>query len=433
MLRIETSLVAGRSGLSPDELAEIAADGHTFASADWIRLLESTDLSRMIGSPCSLGFAITRENRRPVALVPLLLMRGRSRYAPYSIRRHYFETWVDELRRAHPLVQARFEKLVRSVRWYRTLLDASRAPLDDVLLVGSPMASRTQVAIAPSLSSSRSRIHRSMIGVLQKYARRQRLPLWFFGLAGQRSRWGDSLLEAGCQRSFLCFESVVDVEPFRRFGDYLQSFRRSTRRAIQREMTLAERLGIQIRHTDDVFDASHDIAYLETRSRLPSDDQALRPSREFFETLGRQLGSKAEAFLAERNDRSLGYHLILRNERRGELTSYRVSELPLADGKDRFAHSSLAFYEPIRRAIALGYRRVWLGSSQPHATYLRGARSVPIYSYFWFPRHWDRWCLNPYLQRFGEVTEARLRYAIERPTPWREALRRTARSHSQPG
>ncbi len=67
MVRIETNLVAGRSGLTPDELAEIAADGHTFASADWVRLLEATDLSTMIGSPCSLGFAITRENRRPVA------------------------------------------------------------------------------------------------------------------------------------------------------------------------------------------------------------------------------------------------------------------------------------------------------------------------------------------------------------------------------
>jgi predicted N-acyltransferase len=432
MVRIETSLIAGRSGLTPDELAEIAADGHLFASIDWLEMLEELRLGPIIGGAVSLGFAVTREDQRPVALIPLLRIHGRGTFASYSIRKHYFEKWMEDLHRAHPLVQARFKRVVRSVKWFRSLLDISQTPMDDVLLVGSPLASRTQVAVAPSARSSRSAIHQSIIRTLQRYALRQQVPLWFYSLPGEKSRWGQSLMEQGCQQSFDHFDSVVDVEPFRRFADYVQSFRRSTRRAIQREISLADRLGTQIDHGDDVEQGWRDLVFVETRSRLPTDDTRLHPNREFFQSMGRHFGPRAETFFAQREGNLLGYHLVLRNERRGELVSFRLAQQPSSEPKDRFSHSTLAYYEPIRRAIALGYRRVWLGSDNPHAAYLRGAYSVPVYSYFWFPRHWDRWCVHPYLQRFGEITQARWRYAIERPAPWRRAIPSFVRSGSRP-
>ena len=66
----------------------------------------------------------------------------------------------------------------------------------------------------------------------------------------------------------------------------------------------------------------------------------------------------------------------------------------------------LSFYEPIKRAIELGARRLWMGPAGWDAKRVRGARPMPLYNCLWFPRRWDLWALAPCLGKFSEISRA---------------------------
>lgn len=427
MVTIRTSLVTDLSTISDESLSEITADGHSFSSAEWYRLVSGTDISRLTGGDVRLGFAVTTENDRPVSLVPLMRIRGRGAYFAYSIRRYYFERWMEELLRQHPSPKGAFSRLLRGVKSYKWLLERSGTPIDDCLIVGSPLALRGHVPVSPSAESPRGSIYSSLITTLQKYSRRHQLPLWFFGIVGERGRLAQSLERFGCQRTFMFHDNVVELDDYRRFSDYLQSFRKSTRRAFTRELLSTERAGFDFTHTDEVETVAEELADLHARCHSRVGDSQVHHPREFWSNMGHIFGPRAEAIFAHDRDKTLGFHVLIRNERRGEMWTYRAGRVETGQPRERIINSSLCFYEPIRRAIALGYRRLWLGPASYEAKALRGARQVPVYNYFWFPRHWDRWMLMPYLEQFGEISRQQINRALERPTRVRAALKKLSK------
>jgi predicted N-acyltransferase len=184
---------------------------------------------------------------------------------------------------------------------------------------------------------------------------------------------------------------------------------------------------VEFRFEDDLDHVAEDLAGSRQRQASPAVDRSFATAPDFWSSLSAAMGPKAEAIFAERGEEILGSHVLLRNERRGEMWSYRVMAMSPGGRDQRAAQNALAYYEPIRRTIALGYRRLWLGSGGYEAKAVRGARQVPIYSYFWFPRVWDRWLLPPYLQQFGEVTRHLIGLAIDRPTRIRAVLARSAK------
>ena len=88
---MQTQIEPTLASLSDASLRAITADGHTFASAEWFRLLERLDLSALTGGHVTLQFAIVTADSEPVALCPVLRARGPGLYPLYSIRRYYFE------------------------------------------------------------------------------------------------------------------------------------------------------------------------------------------------------------------------------------------------------------------------------------------------------------------------------------------------------
>lgn len=427
MPSLRTVWLRSLEAISDDQLDEIAADGHTFARTEWYRLLDRAPLSDWTGGDVALGYVAVFEGERPVALCPVFRTRGRGVYFAYSIRRYYFEHWIEEARRSQPVENDSFARLRAAINGYRRVLDWSRAPLDEALIVTSPLSVRSLMAVSPSAESSRARLHDAIITCLQRYSRSRRLPLWFLGVSGETSRLSESLARHGFQRTFLLHDNVIDLENYQRFGDYLQSFRRSTRRALHREATTPDRLGVEFQLVDDVDRVADEIAEVDARSQGRLDDSRLRQPSEFWSHLGRSHGHKAEVILARYDDRILGFHVLLRNDRRGEMWSYRVGRILGESSISRAMAGSLLFHEPIRRAIALGYRRIWLGPMGYESKTLRGARQVPIYSHFWFPRHCDRWLLAPYLEEFGKVTREQIARSLDRPARLKAALKQAPR------
>lgn len=403
------------SRLDEHALAEVTADGHTFASAEWYRFLESIDLSLVAGGDTKLAFAVVTEADRPVCVCPVLRVRGPGVFFAYNLRRYFFDHWIGEVRRKHPRIEGDLARLLRGVTLYRRFLDWSHAPLDECLIVGSPLAYRSQIPTAPSATASRGEIYRILVALLQKVSRKNRLPLWFFCVQGEKGRLPRALLAAGCQRSFLFHDNVVELDDYRSFSDYLQSFRRTARKAFLREIRLAESAGIDFTVSGDVAEIAEEIADACLRGQERNGQTAFRQPVEFWRSLGRSLGHKAEAIVATRHEDPLGFHVLLRNERRGEMWAYRMGRADIGARTFACLGSSLGFYEPIRRAVALGYRRIWLGPTAYEAKSLRGARQVPLYSYFWFPRVWDRWLFLPYLVQFGEIAREQIARSLNRP------------------
>lgn len=423
-MRLRAELRPDCSSLPEDVLGEVTADGHTFASLEWYRFLESIDLADVAGGQVRLDYAVVHADEQPVCVCPVLRARGQGIYFAYSIRRYYFEHWVEESLRHHPRLDRQFARLLRGVAWYRRALEWCGTPLDDCLLVGSPLCVRGQVPVAPSSPALRQDVYRCLLKCLKRESRRRRAPLWFFCVPGESSRLARELDTNGFDRSFLFYDNVVDVSGFRRFGDYLRSFRRPVRRAFLRELRSVERAGVAFTVANELSDCAEAVADICVRRGDPRRSNTLRQPVEFWRKLGDSFGSRAEAILAEGRRETLGFHVLLRSERRGELWAYRMGRSALGQSRSRSLASALAFHEPIRRAIGLGYRRVWLGPTAYEAKSFRGAKQIPLYSYFWFPRKWDRWVLMPYLSQFGHIVREQIARSMQHPRTFRVALQK---------
>lgn len=415
MAKLRTELLGSLRGLPRAELEEVTADGHTFASAAWYQLLEQSDLRTIIGGQTDLAFLVTWADDAVVAACPVLRVKGAGAYFLYSLRRYYFEHWIEEATRLAPDQRAKFARLFTMVSLYRSLLEKSGSALDDCLVVTCPLAYRGRIPVAPSSPVGRAAIYRQMIRTLQRHARALRLPIWFLAVEADDNRLTDTLEQEGCTRSFLFHDNQIALEGFRSLDDYLGSFRRTTRRAMARDLRRCAEAGITFSFEHNLAARSEEFATLYRATYSKYGESFFRHPPRFWADLGQCLGDEAEAIIAQRQGELLGFSILLKNERRGEMWTYRIGRTPPVDQDEAPYYFGLSFYGPIGRAIELGYRRLWLGPAAYEAKSVRGAFQVPLESFFWFPRRWDRWFLAPYLRLFGEVTRAEIAKSIRRP------------------
>ena len=401
--------------LAEDDLAEICADGHTFADARFLRLVDALDLPAVTGGDVTLSFVTVWAGRTPVALCPVLRCRGTGVHFLYSLRRFYFEHWIEDAIRLDPGSAAVMAKALRVVNAYRRLLEATGTPLDDWLVATSPLSYRGQIPVAPSSPIGRAEVYGAVVAAVQRKARACRVPACFLGVEGESSRLGDALVAGGCARTFLMYDNQLDLTPFADFDEYLHSFRRTTRRAFQRDLKRIAAAGVQYRFLDRFGSIAPLLTDLYETTYRKYGDSFHRHRPDFWRTLPERLGDRVEIVAAFHEDRLLGFSALLKNTRRGEMWTYRVGRL----GDDEFRgvpfYFGLSFYEPIRRALDLGFRRLWLGPAGYEAKSVRGAALMPLYSYFWFPRRVDRVLLQPYLKFFGDVSRRQIRKSVRRP------------------
>lgn len=434
--RLRVRIVDDLKALDDARLDEICADGHAFANRRWFRLMDSIDLSVVVGGRPRLRYALVKLDHRPIAVCPLLRVRGNGAYFVYSLRQYYFEHWLDEAARMDPTGRARLAKLFRAVSFYRRILEGIGAELDDCLLVCNPLSYRCETAIAPDPGVPRAAIYSAILSAFLRMSRRTRLPLRFLGVEGEAvgegaanesAGWHSTLVAAGCTRSFLFHDNAVDLSAFEDFDDYLHSFSRTTRRAFQRDERRTAEANIAFRFVDDWSRMADRLADLYERTYGKYGASHFRHDAAFWQAVQSNLGSHAEMLLAERHDELVGFTMLLHNERRGESWTYRIGRLEANGLADVPFYFGLSFYWPIRRAIERGYDRIWLGPASYEAKAVRGARHVPLYNYHWSPRRLDRWLLHPYFAAFGDEsrkrierapsTERRANSALETRTP----------------
>lgn len=409
--KLEFRWINSLVSLTQSELREICADGHVFASPGWMTLVDRLNLSEVIGGQIELRFLVGYVGTTPVAVCPVMRARGEGVYFVYSMRQYFFEHWIEEAVRLSPEKKDHYARLYAGVSTYRRFLEWTGSKLDDCLIVTNPISYRCHLPVSPSSPIPREEVYAEMIAALQRASRQARVPLWFLGVEGEGSRFERALETQRCARSFLFYDNQIDLTPFTTFDDYLQSFRRTTRRAFQRDLRRTEEAGITLRFESDA-DAIARLAkpmselYEQTYGKYGASHYHHPPS--YWQEAAHSLGMTGEVILAEQHGRMIGFSLLLHSQRRGEMWTYRIGRSGEGEAASVPYYFALSFYGPIRRAIELGYRRIWLGPASYEAKQVRGARQVGLASYFWFPRKWDRWFLEPFLKLFGQVTREQI-------------------------
>lgn len=412
-LRID--VVASLAGISDELLSEVTADGHTFANKSWFRLLDALPLSDVIGGTINLRWLVASVENTPIAVCPLMRATGDGVYFIYSLRQYFFEHWVDEAVRINPEKQAHFHRLQRGVAFYRRLLQATGSQLTDCLIVTNPLSYRGDIPVAPSSPLSRETVLGALIERLQQESRRVRRPLWFAFVEGDTSRLGKVLQERGCEKIFHFYDNRIKLDSFGSFDEYLHSFRRTTRRALQKDIRRTEEAGITFRFSSDLICSAAELTKLYEQTYSKYGDSHYRHGTGYWTALERELGNQVEVIRAEHHESIVGFSILLRNERRGEMWTYRIGRDNRSDLKDIPYYFGLSFYGPIARAIEAGYRRIWLGPASYEAKSVRGAEQVPLYSYYWFPRRLDRWLFLPFVRLFGQITREQIAESLDRP------------------
>lgn len=417
MVRLETVFLSSVRGLDPVQVEEITADGRVFASPSWFEFLESLDLDEITQGDVQLSFATVFADGVPQLIQPVLRARGSGVYFLYSLRRYYFEYWIEEAVRLRPEKRERFAKIFAGVTKFRKALEWTGASLDDCWIVGSPLSYRCHPAASPSAPVSRSELYQQLIADLQRLSRSSKKPLCFLGVedSGPVDPWRDALKQSGAAEAFLFYDNVIKLDAFETFDDYLHSFRRTTRRALQRDLKRTQDAGIDLRILQDIGSRSDSFAgmYKETYARHGT--SYYHHPATFWKTLSDKCGVTTETAAAFHQDELIGFSVLLESRRRGEMWTYRIGRRAEGSWGEAPYYFALSFYTPIRRAIELGFRKIWLGPAGYEAKRVRGAEQIPLFNYFWFPRRFDRWTLQRYLKLFGRITKKQLDFSMDPP------------------
>ncbi len=412
---LRTSIRQSLAGLSDESLSVIAADGDPFASIRWYRLLERLDLPAITSGDVDLKFAVVSAAGAPVAVCPVLRARGASLFEIYSLRRYYFEIWIEHVRSTRPEWAARNEWFLALVGGYRRFLQLTGCSLDDYLLVFSPLTYKTQVSMAAMSPDRRTEVLSHLLAALKLHARQEGRPLWFLSVDDENSALSESLEAAQFQRVFFTHNTRIDLSRFDSFHQYLQAFSSNTRKTIRREMRQNAAAGIRFRWVDDISRYAAEFSRLGLNTSLQYPASYLRIAPDFWTKMSEELPASAGAIVAEHEGRLVGFSLIITSQDGQLMRGYRLGR-QYDCGLDSVPfYFGLAFYEPIRWGIEHGFRELWLGPGNYPAKTGRGAEPTPLYSYFWFPLRRDRRLLQSYLRECGEVARQEQRKECRHP------------------
>jgi predicted N-acyltransferase len=190
------------------------------------------------------------------------------------------------------------------------------------------------------------------------------------------------------------------------FDGYLHRFPRKTRTNFKYEMRIAEKGGyrFEVRRDLDAIRTEIASSYSATYSKYGDEHFHHPPS--FWAAMGHTLDGHAEAVVARKGDAVEGFSMLLHKGE--EMFVFRIGRNPAPDGKEPPVYFSLLTYEPIKRALALGVRRIWQSGGAWDAKRLRGARGRPFHNYFWFPTARSRLVLGPFVSLFGRINRAQV-------------------------
>lgn len=406
-------VLSSLDSFSDEQLDRVTATASVFFDRRWFRMLDRLDLAPLVRGEIALRYVVASRSAEPVALCPFFVTRSRSIYFFYSLEKFFFTSWQAELLRLDPTRAGWIRWVSRVVAAYRALARATGAGTDGWVLAGSPLSHRGDIAVAPMPDADERRARDAVIKQLEEIARHENLPLCFFGVQEQQADLRQTLVARGFEELFLVHDNLLEVRA-QTFDDYLGQFRSDARRLFNREMKQARSSGVRFEITSDLDQLSDRLARLYDATYSKYGDEHFHHPASFWAALGRYVSPHAEALVAYSGREPVGFSLLLNKQ--GELWFYRVGRTYDGPVGEAPVYFNLAFYEPVKRAIELGARRIWLGAGAWEAKRRRGAVGSALYSYLWFPRRWARVVLMPYLKTFTQISREQMSAATQPST-----------------
>jgi predicted N-acyltransferase len=390
------------TSFTDEQLDRVTATASVFFDRRWFRMLDAIDLEPLVRGRIAKRYVVVCRDAEPVAVCPFIVTRSESIYFFYSLKKFFFTSWQAELLRMNPEKAAFIRWIGGVVAAYLGFARATGAGTEGWVLAVSPISHRGDIAIAPVPAADEQAVREKVIDALQEVASAENLPLCFFGVQQEKESLRQTLLRREFAELFLIYDNLLQL-PVSSFSEYLDLFRSDARRLFNREMKQAREAGVEFRITHEIDEVSGSLERLYDATYSKYGEEHFHHPASFWSALGRFVAPHAEALVAYRDGQPVGFSALL--HKNDDLYFWRVGRRYDGEVADTPVYFNLAFYEPVKRALELGAKRLWLGSGAWEAKRRRGAVGHALYSYIWFPRRWSRWVLMPYLDNFSRISQ----------------------------
>jgi predicted N-acyltransferase len=393
------------SSFADKQLDRVSENASVFHSRGWFRMLDAIDLEPLLRGKMVLRYVVVCRGSELVAICPFLVTRSESIYFFYSLKKFFFTSWQAELLRMNP-EKASFVRWIGGVvAAYLAFARATGAGTGGWVLAVSPLSHRGDIALARMTAEEESIVRDKVVDTLQQVAADENLPLCFFGIQQEKEELRNALLRQNFAELFLVHDNLLELQ-VTSFAEYLDMFRSDARRLFNREIKQAREADIRFEIVRDLEEVSGCLERLYDATYSKYGEEHFHHPASFWSALGRYVAPHAEAVVAYRGSEPVGFSALLhKNE---DLYFWRVGRSYEREVGEAPVYFNLAFYEPVKRAIELGAKRIWLGSGAWEAKRRRGAIGHALYSYIWFPRRWARWVLMPYLETFTRISQQQM-------------------------
>jgi predicted N-acyltransferase len=400
---LSARVVDSLGAFSDEELDRVTEGSSIFFDRRWYRLLDGLELGQLVRAPVSFRYVVVSRGAVPVAICPFFITRDPSIHYVYSFDKSFFTSWEEDLARINPEMASLGRWAARAVDGIRRAARLAGVRTDTWLVAASPLSFRGSISVAALPDEERRQALDSAITKLKEISEAEGAPIWFYRIPDEERGLRASLAAAGFDETFALYEPLLD-ELADGVPGFLARFRGDLRRECQRDMRKIQRV-VQFEVVRDIagLEPEFTALYEATYAKFGSERFAQPPS--FWSDVGRHLGPQAEFVLARRGAHLVGFLLLL--HKRNDLWAYRFGKL---EGEDAIPllYFSLACYEPVRRAHALGARRLWLGPGSWATKRRRGAAGYALHNAFYFPSRGVRAVLLPYLRLFSSVARGQL-------------------------
>jgi predicted N-acyltransferase len=396
----DTKVVDSLRDVSDAELDEVTAGANLFLDRRWLRIFETVELSTLVRGEAPLRYVTVRSGGALVAVCPFLTTRSPTIITLYSLEKFFFTSWKANLARMNPKSASWARWLARAAEAYRRMARLLRTGVEGWVLAAGPLSSRGGIACRATDPAELRRIHEAVVKALQDVSRTERLPLCFFCLEAH-DPLRDALKEDGFEELFFTYDNRIDTE-VRDFDAYFDRFPGKPRRNFKSELRRVEREGYRFEVVRDFASIAPRIEqfYTTTYSKYGT-EYPFMPA-DFWRRVQQSMGPGAEAVVAYRGEELVGFSLLL--HKGDEMFVYRTGRPPKVDGQEPPVYFNLVFYEPIRRAVELKVKRIWMSGGAWEAKKRRGAIGFPLYNSFWFPTARSRVVLGKFLSIYSGMS-----------------------------
>ncbi len=379
------------------DLDRVAASARTYNSPAWWRAHERVPTSEITGGTVETRYLVVRESDNVTAIAPLLHVRDATEFFAYNLRRHYFEHFFDNAGDVGP----RTRRLFGLARGYGRLLRGLGCPMNEMLLVTSPMAYGSGVAFAVDDRPARARALAAVAAAAREERRRLRRPVLLPFLPPNL----ETLCSAGFREVFQCYDNRIPLDGLGALDDYFATFPKSSRQNMRRETRRTADSGIVFEDVSDPAPIADRLTTMYEETSRQHTDRFPRFPAEYWVALKESLAGRLHLVVARRDDEVVGFHTLVECPATGDLCSHRVGRDYSGDlGKVPF-YFAMCFYEPVRRAVESGFRGLRLGPGAENGKRRRHAQQIPQHGYVWFPRTVDRFLMGRYALRFGRLVQ----------------------------